>query len=353
MAIYNEEVNEIYPVQTFMREAMLKQVDVAKDKGGTKETTKQKSQPLNTQIMRSEARLNAFKQYFAKYNRRATSIQFKNEQVNRDTRRLSFTDALLEDIRIANEEISENYNETSEEDALEASLLLAYIPSLVKQNWIARTTERALSHRHTHDIVAHAYLVRPGAETHEQNLTMDVNKAIINERKYDLLTLGALSMKPTFVTNQMSKRDYEQIIYQAQLDYLILKMDNPNYEKPKSLAHFSDDPSVSWVQTFDFFTQDETSLQTILLGIQALESSAKASVSESILGLQAELSSTYDQSQLELVTPSAPPLEMLEPSAPPLENSQSNAMSFLNSLSMFQSGDQQLSAHEHRPTLSL
>ena len=71
--------------------------------------------------MRSEARLNAFKQYFAKYNRRATSIQFKNEQVNRDARRLSFTDALLEDIRIANEEISENYNETSEEDALEAA----------------------------------------------------------------------------------------------------------------------------------------------------------------------------------------------------------------------------------------
>ena len=350
MAIYNEEVNEIYPVQTFVREAMLKQMNSPDNKGEKKEPGGQKTAQFKVQALRSEARLNAFRQYFAKYNRRAASMQFSNEQLMRDKQHLHVKDALLEDIRLSNEDISELFEESLEDDDNEEyyHVMKSLIPNRIKQWMLENKTEQSLQNRQTHDIVAQAYIVRPGAIEHDREDIIFTNKSFINERKYHLVTATEMVMKPTFITNQMSENDYHQSLFQAQIDYLILKMDNPDYQKPKSLEQFSDDPSVSWVQQLNFSAQDETSLQEILIGVNTLESSAREATSRSMLGLQEQFSSVLGQS----VSPGAPPLEIIQPSAPPLETSKSNQQSLLTSLSMFQSGDNQMS-HGHRPTLSL
>ena len=75
MAINNQEPNEIYPVQTFLKEEMLKDTNVLKELDQKKENMDSTSIATTLliesfkQALRSEAKMRAFKKYFAKYNK--------------------------------------------------------------------------------------------------------------------------------------------------------------------------------------------------------------------------------------------------------------------------------------------
>ena len=116
MAIYNEEVNEIYPIQTFLKEEMLKNSDLLKelDKSKNKDSASISAIILTHSLMqalRSQAKFNAFKKYFAKYNKRVASIQHSVTQESRNQESTDIKEELLEDIELSNKETEERIEE--------------------------------------------------------------------------------------------------------------------------------------------------------------------------------------------------------------------------------------------------
>lgn len=320
---YNEVDNEIYAVQTFLKDEMSKSMDKQKDtknkqSGGTKSLTALMNPNKMDPQMRSEARLNAFKQYFAKYSKRAASIQFSNEQSTRNVQRLAVKRALLDDIHLTNEDISEQIEADIEDDEFIKNDISHIVSGRLKRNFLEISTDKALQHKATRDIVSHTHLSRTADYLNNNTDTIDVNKAHINERKYQLVTLDTMAIKPKFVRNQMAEQDYHEMLFQAQVDYLILKMSNPDFVKPDELHKFSDDSALSWVEQFKVDEYDSLSLDQITNA--AAELQAKAA--------EYSLLSLNQQSSFNI-----------EPSAPLMPKEQDYDSGSLVNMSMFGAGE--------------
>lgn len=304
MAIYNEEVNEIYPIQTFLKEEMLKDTNILKELDQKKENMDSTSIATTLliesfkQALSSEEKMRAFKKYFAKYNKRAESIQFSNEQIARNEEASDKTEELLEDTLETNKEIEKEIEESKldeeKPDNLEANLEI-FSPEQIEAFYDAlddiindeslkdeKTVEKLKKESKVNKTVYNEDQKKDSSLTYDQfvNEKLKENLNVAKERMRELRRTVMPAPKPEFVRAEITEENMKKGLLNAQKDILVLILRNPEYEKPKVFEEKFNQEG-EWHKEFRMENFSDDEIKELQDGIYSLEQQARAAVMSS------------------------------------------------------------------------
>ena len=286
MAINNQEPNEIYPVQTFLKEEMLKDTNVLKELDQKKENMDSTSIATTLliesfkQALRSEAKMRAFKKYFAKYNKRAESIQFSNEQIARNEEASDITESLRDDTLEANEKIEksnkddENPEDIPVEDLITPEQIDAFFDALDDL-----INDESLKDKKTVEKFKTQWQ-KPNSPI-EKALDDQIIKENLKTAKWRMRELRRNVQpvpKPEFVRAEITEADMKKGLYNAQRDIMVLTLRNPEAEIPQIFNTHIPGTWGQWHNEFRMENFSDYELKQLQEGIYSLEQQARAAV---------------------------------------------------------------------------
>lgn len=259
MAIYQEEVNQIYPVQDFINEELKGNNEIAREMQNIAfkndeersafviskylEKFLEKNDEKNQLI--SEARLEGFKKYFSKYNERVKTLQHNVEQEGRNEE----TNEFLEELKEENKEAREALEAKIEEE-LEKALdkeEIQELPETVIIIGIYRIYQEA-AHRLVNDKIRKA--TQAEYKKHSQLSDLDLTE-LEEARIRGYNNANVTSSKPQFAIEKMESREWETSINDTYLQYRILSAKDSNYILRESVRKHLRHPEQSWLEQID------------------------------------------------------------------------------------------------------